>query len=402
MTVLSRAATVTGLVAVLATGPLTGSVATADSGPLPLTTIGTSTLTGGDSPFDSFGYAVDVDGDTAVIGAPGIQARGGAAYVYVRSGAGWRKQATLQAPDGAVNDTFGFSVTVDGDTAVVGSVYDAPGGSAYVFRRTGAVWALEAKLRPPDPARSGQFAAALDLEGDLLAVGADRDDTATGVDSGAAHLFVRRGSVWRLQQTVVASDSSTDDNFGTSVDLSGTTLSVGAPGADDLRGAAYVFDRTGGGWTEVARILAPDPGGQFGRSIAVDRATLLVGAPENRLGQGSAYLFDRAGPGFLFQAELVAPDAQMFDEFGSSVVLAGPVAVVGAAFDDVAGQEVAGSAYVFRQEGGDWRPRGHLTEPSSPGFFGRDMALEGDTLFVGAAGFGRGPGVTYLYTVLPG
>ena len=101
---------------------------------------------------DSFGSNVSIDGDTAVIGAHGDDDNGslsGSAYVYVRSNGVWSEQQKLTASDGAGDDDFGNSVSIDGDTAVIGALHDddngSNSGSAYVYVRSNGVWSEQAK-----------------------------------------------------------------------------------------------------------------------------------------------------------------------------------------------------------------------------------------------------------------
>jgi len=138
---------------------------------------------------------VSVSGDTAVVGANSDSNAGfdsGSAYVFTRSGATWTEQAKLTASDAAASDSFGRSVAVSGDTAVVGAVGDDDGGftsgSAYVFTRSGATWSQQAKLTASDAAAQDFFGTSVSVSGDTAVVGADRDDDA-GFDSGSAYVF---------------------------------------------------------------------------------------------------------------------------------------------------------------------------------------------------------------------
>lgn len=394
------AAGVVTTVALALACPSSAVAAPADHGPAPASTVLTQTLDSGRGTDDGFGFAVDIDGDTLVVGTP-AWINGGAAYVFVRDGTEWVEQTVLQAPDGQVGDTFGYSVAVDGDTVAVGSIYHRLAGAAYVFRRSGTRWSFEAKLRPAVADGQDQFGADVDLDGDVLAVGADGDETAVGVYAGSAHVYVRRGTDWRLQDSLIPADAAAGDGFGTAVSVSGSTVLAGAPGADPS-GAVFVFDRTGGAWNQVAEVRPPEPTADFGRAFTLDSGTLLVGAPRDDFGIGSAYVFERSSPGFVHRATLRAPDGQLEDQFGDVVALSGPVAVVGASFDDVGDRQIAGSAYVFRRDGTAWSLRAHLVPgPTAPLRYGGALAIEGRALFVGAPAL-QGTGAAYVYTVVPG
>ena len=206
---------------------------------------------------DSFGNSVALSGDTALVGAlggdVGAFADQGSAYVFVRSGATWTQQQKLVASDGAYSDQFGVSVALSGDTALVGAPSDQVGvnadqGSAYVFVRSGTIWAEQQKLTASDGAADDLFGIAVTLSGDTALVGAHSDDVGANANQGSAYVFVRSGATWTQQQKLVASDGAYVDQFGVSVALSGDTALVGAHsddvGANANQGSAYVF--TGG------------------------------------------------------------------------------------------------------------------------------------------------------------
>ncbi len=200
---------------------------------------------------DHFGISVAVSGDTVVVGAYGDDDGGtdsGSAYVFVRSGTIWSEQDKLVASDAAPDDRFGSSVAASGDTAVVGAYRDddagTNSGSAYVFVRSGTMWSEQAKLLGSDAALGDSFGFSVAVSGDTAVVGALGDDDA-GSSSGSAYVFVRNGMMWSEQAKLVASDAALDDKFGSSVAVSVDTAVVGAYSDDDAgtdSGSAYVFE----------------------------------------------------------------------------------------------------------------------------------------------------------------
>ena len=207
---------------------------------------------------DQFGVSVAVDGETVLVGARFDDAAGprsGSAYVFVRGTTGvWTEQAKLTASDAAALDDFGFSVSVGGETVVVGAHGNddagSRSGSAYVFvKGTTGVW-TEAKLNVSDGAAGHQFGYSASVDGDTVVVGARfDDDAATGPDdSGSAYAFVRETTgVWTEQAKLTATDRAAGDRFGSSVSVDGETALVGAVLDDDagsLSGSAYVFNVT--------------------------------------------------------------------------------------------------------------------------------------------------------------
>ena len=283
----------------------------------------------------------------------------------------WFQQAQLTASDAADGDIFGYSVAVSGDTAVVGAYSDDTGagagaGSAYVFVRTGATWAQQAKLTASDAAAGDEFGYSVAVSGDTAVVGAYLDDSAAA-NAGSAYVFVRSAGTWAQQQKLTASDAAAGDYFGFSVAVSGDTAVVGAylddnPAGTDA-GSAYVFVRSAGHLDPAAeahrrRRRRHRPvrglGGALGRHRG-DRGVRATTAPAANA--GSAYVFVRTGGTWAQQAKLTASDAAADDSFGNSVALSGDTAVVGAYLDDSpAGQR--GLGLRVRAHGGHLDPAG--------------------------------------------
>jgi hypothetical protein len=190
-------------------------------------------------------------------GPGGIFDGHGSAYVFVRSGTVWTQQAKLTASDAAGMDNFGVSIAVSGDTVMIGaSRADTPGvantGGAYVFVKPGGGWVnmtQTAKLLASDIAASDNFGASVSLSGDTAVVGARLDNTATGADAGSAYIFTKPASGWvNMTETVkfTASDGAASDQFGYAVAMSGDRVVIGAALEDNAggsnAGSAYIFD----------------------------------------------------------------------------------------------------------------------------------------------------------------
>src|SRR5262245_6480268 len=364
------------------------------------------------SPLANFGGAMAISGDTVVVGArfhdgeAGIDQ--GTAYVFVRSGGGaWTQQQKLEPSFAAENSRFGASVAISGDTAVVGAPGD-PGelglqqGSAYVFVRSGGVWSEQRKLEASDPAQFDSFGSSVAISDDTIVVGAVSASGAQNNDQGAAYVFVRSsGGAWTQTQKLEVSvpDARFANSFGDSVAISGDTLVIGAPNYFDGaagfgQGAAYVFVRSGGIWSEQQILLASDPGPfeLFGDSVAISGDTVVVGAsfgtgavdPQ----QGTAYVFVRNGVVWTQQQKLEAPDAAAIVRFGDSVAISGDTVVVGAFLAAGAAGAQQGKAYVFMRSGPVWTLQQNLVPSDAEIFdqFGSSVAISGETLLVGAQG----------------
>ena len=355
---------------------------------------------------DRFGLSVSVSGNTAVIGAEEDDDNGtdsGSAYVFVRNGSGvWTQQAKLLPDDGATEDGFGWSVSISGDTTVIGAYGNDDNGensgSAYVFVRNGSgIWTQQAKLLPGDGAEDDYFGSPVFIFADTAVIGAPYDDDNDG-NSGSAYVFVRNGSgVWTQQAKLLPDDGVSGDYFGRSVFLSGDTAVIGAYGDDDngyYSGSAYVFVRNGSGiWTQQAKLL-PDEGADydyFGRSVSVSDNTAVIGADgdggNNGWLSGSAYVFVRNGSGvWTKQAKLLPDDGTDYDRFGVSVSVSGDTAVIGACGSDVTNGYRYGSAYIFVRNGsGVWTQQAKLL-PRSYDHFGYSVSISGDTAIIGAYG----------------
>ena len=323
-----------------------------------------------------FGFAVSLSGrtgktiaDYAIIGAPGDDGAAkdaGAAYIYAFSGKNWRQEAKITAADTVAADAFGFVVSIDGTTAVVGAPKADIGaaknaGAAYVFVRDANRWKQHAKLVPEDAARSDALGEAVDIRKDTVIVGAP-GHTHGGVRfAGAVFVFVRDGDAWREQAKLTANDAAPSDRFGVSVDIEGDTVIVGsllndAGGTKDA-GAAYIFVRNGTTWTQQAKLIAPEKrkGDRFGAGVATTGKIAVVGAPlraENGLGAGAAYSFVN-DDGVWKNAATVVPD-----EPGPNLLLGSTVAISvdtivlggGAAPTPHAGYGNGTAAYVYSGE----------------------------------------------------
>jgi hypothetical protein len=360
---------------------------------------------------DRFGRSVAIAGDTVVIGAyfehsnaTGVNGnqsdnsadQAGAAYVFVRDGAGnWSQQAYLKASNTEAFDLFGLAVAIAGDTVVIGSPAedsDANGvngnqsdnsannaGAAYVFVRDGAGnWSQQAYLKASNSDGGDFFGTSAAITGDTVLVGARSEDSnATGVNgnqsdnsaggAGAAYVFVRDGAGnWSQQAYLKASNPDVGDNFGNAVTMSGDTVVVGARREDSN---------------------ATGVNGNQGDNSATDA--------------GSAYVFVRDGAGnWSQQAYLKASNTDAIDRFGTSVAMTGDTVVVGARFEDsnatgVNGNqadnssELAGAAYVFVRDGsGNWVQQAYLKASNTDAIdrFGDSVAIAGDTVVIGALG----------------
>jgi FG-GAP repeat len=322
-----------------------------------------ATLTSSQETNHAFGCAVAISGDTIVVGAygtnNGIQ---GAAYVFVKPTSGWKNMhetATLTASDGAPTDSFGFSVAIDGDTAVVGSLHhNENAGAAYVFVKPAGGWkktmTQTAELVTSD--YGGWMGYSLAIADDTIVAGAVEVGPYFG--GGAAYIYVEPAKGWaNMTQTskLTASDEGNDLFLGWAVGVSGNTVAASGPGDNDDQGAVYLAVRPKNGWkqnmTETAKLTTRNGFRDyyFGGSLAMSGDTLLAGAPSEDSQTGAAYVFVEPKSGWHttwnYAARVTASDGQASAQFGYSVGLAGKTALIGSPY--FGGQQ--GAAYVFGQ-----------------------------------------------------
>jgi len=354
---------------------------------------------------DDFGHSLSMDGRTIVVGADRDDDKRGSAYVFTYNGGMWEKTVKLIASDGEADDYFGHSMSVDGRTMIV----SAPGddddrGSVYVFTYDGGMWTEMVKLTASDGEANDDFGYSVSMDGRTIVVGAHGDDD-NGRSSGSVYVFTYDGETWVETVKLTAADGEGRDSFGRSVSISGNTIVAGAQGDDRRRGAVYVFTYDGGMWTETAKLTAAD--GEvydfFGHSVSVDGRTIVTGTDRDAgvvRFSGSAYVFTYDGEAWTETAKLIAADGENHDLFGHSVDVSGRTIVIGA-LGDADNGGFSGSAYVFTYDGEMWTETSKLTAADgiANDYFGEAVSVDRGVVVVGAAGGDNRRGSAYVYRV---
>ena len=278
-------------------------------------------------------------------------------------------------------------------------------------------------------AANNEFGYSVAVAGDIAVIGMPDDDE-SGLDSEAALVFSRVDGVWTQKYWLRPGDDAgvvKHDGFGSSIAFDGETIVVGAPFDDSKKGAAYLFVKPGDGWdnpngtdpvdlTDPAKLTAPNAavGDEFGYSVAMDGNTVVVGAYSDDstdtdgntvANSGSAYVFTKPGNAWVSTstaATLTASDAAAGDEFGSSVAVDGNTIVVGASGDDGDALEFTGSAFVFVKPNGGWVSTSTAAKliaytRGNQDYFGRSVAIDGDTIVVGADGQESNKGSAFVF-----
>ncbi|MFN0060414.1 MAG: immunoglobulin domain-containing protein [Planctomycetota bacterium] len=322
----------------------------------------------------------------------------------------------LLASDAGVLDQFGYGVSLFGDIAVVGAATDLNGsdatGSATVFRRVADVWVEEQKLLALDGADADFFGSTVAYAGFDIVIGAPGANTVAGADAGAIYVFRFDGTTWQQVQKLLANDGAANVRLGHSVSTWGDLIIAGAPHAlvaGQVRGAAYVYRRSAGVWSQQVKLTATDgaEGDELGSSVAVSVDHAVIGArfdDDAGTNSGSAYVFRTFGFTWVQNAKLVAFDGVAIAEFGGAVAIDGLVAAIGAPLDDDSGGG-SGSVYMYRKIGSAWTFEQKLVafNGTSLDIFGYAVAVTGSELVVGAPldnQFGTYSGSVYLFRLL--
>jgi hypothetical protein len=307
-----------------------------------------------------FGNAVGIEGDYAVVGAPGAQSEEGdipgAAYVFKRANGVWTQVARLAEFPGI---EFGSAVAISGQRVMVGDPEDdergVRAGAVYVYKQSGDEFFSDNKILATDATEEDYFGSAIHLDGDRAIFGALFNDQ-SAVESGAAYIYLWNGSFWFKQAKIAPSDPSPDKWFGFAVHLVGDLAVVGAPQDDAMgqdAGAAYFFEWDGITWNESIKMFGSNTGAgdYFGNAVGTDGRKILVGGYSNDgvtgPDSGNAYTFIRPGGAWQQTTSLVtAGDSAAFDSFAISIVVRGEWALVGSLGGGDAGL-FAGSAYFY-------------------------------------------------------
>jgi hypothetical protein len=335
----------------------------------------------------AFGSTIAVDGDTAVIGAPGGNGGGGAAYVFVRSGSVWSQQAILVPGINDPCDGFGKAVAINGDIAVVGAPFTA-NGKVIIFTRSGTLWSKADVLTQSDPTGADQFGSALAFDGATIVIGASQNS-----DYGAAYIYTQSGPNWTPKAKLLPSNII-DDDFGSAAAIDGGTVAIGA---NYKSGAVYVFTGSGASWSLQTRLAPAVVETQsMGTSLALAGDTLVCGLNGTNGFAGAVQVFTRSGVNWSLQSELVPEDLISQDYFGFAVDLDGNTLIAGAP-----GQNSGtGAVYIYDLNGSTWTPGAKLidTEGTAGDLFGAAVFIDGTGALVGAFGVEGATGSVYQFS----
>ncbi len=384
---------------------------------------------------DLYGISVAISGDYAIVGAynedhdvagTNTLINPGSAYILQNVAGTWTQVQKIVASDRSGGDLFGYSVSINGDYAIVGAYnedQDATGantlsnaGSAYIFQNIAGTWTEVQKIVASDRNTDDFFGCSVSISGDMAIIGAYQEDEnasggATLSNPGSAYVFQNNAGTWTQMQKIVSSDRSAVDNFGYSVAISGNYAIVGAYSEDENAsgggtltdpGSAYIFLNTAGTWAQVQKIVASDRAvsDYFGYSVAISGDYAIVGAYQEDEDASGANTLTNAGSAYIFvnnagtwsQAQkIVNSDRAAGDQFGCNVSISGDYAIIGANLEDedAAGANTfntAGSAYIIKNTAGTWTQSQKIVanDRANGDLFGTAVGISGTSIIAGA------------------
>jgi FG-GAP repeat len=351
---------------------------------------------------EGMSVSLSSDGNTAIVGGPYDDGEKGAAWVYTRSGGVWTQQDKLVGKQAIGIALLGGSVSVssDGNTAIVGGPYDDGGkGAAWVYTRSGGSWTQQQKLACTNPTPQQVLPVSVSSDGNTAILGGPYDDGA----KGAAWVYTRSGGSWTQQSKLVGTGANAQLGASVSVSSDGNTAILGGPLDDGGKGAAWVYTRSGGSWTQQSKLVDTGAIGNAlqGGSVSVssDGNTAILGGKGDEGGKGAAWVYTRSGGSWTQQSKLVGTGAIGDAWQGHAVSLSsdGNTAIVGGPFDD----EEKGAAWVYTRSGGSWTQQGSKLVDTGAMWAKQGMSVsvssDGNTVIVGGPFDNGDKGAAWVY-----
>src|SRR5664280_2034923 len=248
-----------------------------------------------------YSVAVSADGSTAIVSGYGDNAFAGAAWVFTRDEGVWSQLGSKLVGTGAAGvaeQGWSVAISADGATAIVGGAFDdSDAGVAWVYTRNGGVWSQQGGKLVGAGAVGGAaqgYSVAISADGDTAVIGGVADNSF----AGAAWVFTRSGGEW-LQQggKLVGSDAvgGAFQGYSVAVSANGDTAIVGGYGDNATAGAAWVFTRSAGVWSQaggkLAGMGAVGAANQGAVAISADATTVIAGGSYDDAKTGAAWVF---------------------------------------------------------------------------------------------------------------
>ena len=345
-----------------------------------------------DNAYINFGYShgVDISGDYAIGGAYSDDVTfesSGSAYTFHWNGNTWVQQAKLNASDAEKDDWFGMSVAIDGNIAIVGAPGKSYGattpGSAYIYTRLGEIWSQTAILNPSDGVNEDRFGVVVELKGNVAVVSADKND-GNGYDCGAVYVFRFDGSTWNEEAKISPDDLANYAYFGYDVDILENYILIGA--VDDGPGKAYLSKYDGTSWNQVYKFVSSD--GQsydsFGWSVTMNENTAAISAIGNT---EKFYIFNKVSDTEWIESQIIYSGIAEDTYFARALAITNDYLICGAEENDSLSYN-AGLAYLYHNDGTSWTLYDKLAgdDLGFGTYFGKSIAADNYRFIVGAPG----------------
>ena len=338
-----------------------------------------------------FGAPLAINGDTAMIGTYCDNSSGNnkaTLYVFSKNDQTWSQVQKLEPAGVSAGDCFaGRSIAIDGETAIISASYSddngTNSGSAYVFTKTNGVWMQTQKLIPTDVAAYDYFSHSLTIDGNIAVITSIFDDD-NGERSGSAYIFTKINGIWTQTQKLIPHDGAVDDRFGSKSYISGDSLVI--TGAN--YGSIYIFTNKNGFWSQEQKLTPNNvtPDDRFGISLSIDSNVIMVGADSsdlNGINSGSVYVFTQENDFWSQSQELTPNDGSAYDYFGYDLFIDKNIVTISSHLDDDMGNS-SGSVYIFNRINNIWSQEYKISpfDGDVDDRFGQRVSVSGNNIFI--------------------
>lgn len=362
--------------------------------------------------------AVDIDGNTAVVGAFGNNAIGnlaGAVHVFQQQGSEWVETQVLTASDGMWDDRFGKSVSIEGDFLAVGAIHDdlnGPyGGSVYIYKKIGQNWIQQTKVSAPDGLASDRFGWEVELSDGRLAVGSYNDYTDDQVYTGSVYFYQQQGDQWEFVNKVFPEDGGNFSHFGATIEIDGNHAIIGSAEYDvvgDDSGAAFLYAFQDTAWNLIQTLVPEDTqtGAWFGSDVVMNDSTIVIGAMfdlvDDTDSTGAAYVYQFGDSNWVQVQKITTPETTDQIQFGRTLAFNDERLVIGSTRANVPGISNSGATYLYKLEpdGFNYQRKVYAFDAGYSDFYSNSLSMDGDRLMAGAFGFDGlqdGMGAAYIH-----
>ncbi|MEP6794492.1 MAG: FG-GAP repeat protein [Saprospiraceae bacterium] len=364
------------------------------------------------SPSDFFGCSTSISDNFAIVGSfnddgdAGINQ--GSVSVYQFDGTYWLITENLVDEDGEAGANFGTSVSISGNYAVVGAPEDdgdagVNQGSVCFYQFDGSSWVLMQKITDSDGAMSDNFGRSVSISGNYAIIGSLYDDGPAGVNQGSVSIYQFDGTSWVLMEKIYDPDGEIGDLFGTSVSISGNYFVAGSPsdsdGSGQHQGSASIYQFDGSNWFFIQKITdaaQAQDADHFGSSVSISGNYVCIGAPDDDdtagQNQGSVSIYHFNGSDWLLTQKFLDMDGSAEDNFGTTICISGNYAIIGSIYDDMGAHVNQGTASIYIRLGNTWQRLQKVIDPSGDAndVFGQGVAIDGQSkrFLIGATGYG--------------